>query len=82
MLPSDADLMGTSFASIWFALTGSFLQIHIPETLLGCLFFVPFMFALLRGSVGVCFVSNVNFKVTFQWEELKSTEPAQELISC
>lgn len=40
------------------------------------------MLALLRGFVGVCLDFNVNVKVTFQGEEPKSTEPAQELISC
>lgn len=56
-------------------------------------FLIPFMLALPSGFVGVCFVLwsfcfglvfffNVNFKVKFQGEELKATEPAQELISC
>lgn len=78
--------MGTRFASICL-LAGSNPLLGLRPTNSSWLpfpFLVLFFFilALLSCFVGFLFCFNVCFKVKFQGEELKSTKPAQELISC
>ena len=80
-------LMGTSFASIWLVLTGGSLLLAraISHELFLASFSFPHSF-YVSFAEWFCWVLfwfvNVHFKVKFQGEELKSTEPAQKLISC
>lgn len=54
-----------------------------PEQLSAfCLFLTLFILALVDLFIGFLFCFSVCLKVKFQGEELKSTKPAQELISC
>lgn len=77
--------VGTRFASICLLLAGSNPLLGLCPT--NGFFWLPFLvlffiLALLSCFVGFLFCFNVCFKVKFQGEELKSTKPAQELISC
>lgn len=91
LLPLWADplnrlLTGTRFAFIQLVLTGSRLLLAraIARELFLASFSFPHSFYVSFAEsfcwVLFCFF-NVNFKVKFQGEELKSTEPAQALIS-
>lgn len=79
-------LVGMSFALMdWFVLTGSSLlpaRAVSHGVFLASFSFPHSFYVSLAEWVCLVLVCFLNLKVKFQGEELKSTEPAQELISC